>query len=108
MTLELSTKEEVVELLNNILPKPLPKSTIYIPDKSMKDILNEYGVMAQQIMAPQASQEELDTIGHLLDRLEEIEIYLNSPSDKDEKEKEDSKVEMTAIMDRLDMMIEKV
>ena len=107
--MNLMSKERVKELLKQILPKPAPtKSTIYIPDKSMKDILNEYGVMAQQIMAPQASQEELDTIGHLLDRLEEIEIYLNSPSDKDEKEKEDSKVEMTAIMDRLDMMIEKV
>ena len=104
------SNEDVKEFLNQILPKPAPTiSTIYLPpDKPMSEILQEYGMMATQIMAPQASQEELDTIGHLLDRLEEIEIFINSPSEKDEKEMTDSKVEMTAIMDRLDLMIEKV
>ena len=108
-SMNLMSKERVKELLKQILPKPAStKSTIYIPDKPMSYILQEYGQVTQAVMAPHASQDELDEIGRLLDRLEEIEIYMNSPSEKDEKELKDSKVEMTAIMDRLDVMVEKV
>ena len=54
-----------------------------------------------------ASQEELDELGLLLDRLDELEIYYNSPSISKE-EKEDTWTEMESVMERIDIYVEKV
>lgn len=54
-----------------------------------------------------ASQEELDELGLLLDRLDELEVYYNSPSISKE-EKEDTWTEMESVMERIDIYVEKV
>jgi hypothetical protein len=50
-----------------------------------------------------ASQDELDEIGRLLDRLEECEIFLDSnPTLSDRK---DTTAEMDSLMDRIDALM---
>lgn len=71
------------------------------------NIIEEY----QQIVGPApsmyASQDELDQIGLLLDRLEELEIYFNAPSiTRDQKQ--DTWTEMETVMDRMNLLMEKV
>jgi len=52
------------------------------------------------------SQEELDVLGKLLDRLEEVEIYLDTNLSR--QERRDSMVEFETLTDRISTMIEKV
>jgi hypothetical protein len=54
----------------------------------------------------QATQDDLDTLGLLLDRLEEIEIYLES--DPPESDRVDTLVEFEALTDRIQLLIDKV
>jgi hypothetical protein len=53
-----------------------------------------------------ASQEELDQIGLLLDRLEELEIYLDTNLCR--KERADALAEFETLTDRITTLIEKV
>ena len=52
------------------------------------------------------SQDELDDLALMLDRLEELEIFYNAPSIS-EHEKQDTMIEMQALMDRIDHYVEK-
>lgn len=67
------------------------------------NLLQEY----KEIMGPppsiggRASQDELDELGLLLDRLEELEIYFNAPSiSRDDKQ--DTWIEMESVMEKID------
>jgi hypothetical protein len=54
-----------------------------------------------------ASQDELDELGLLLDRLDELEVYMDSPSiTRDQKH--DTWIEMESVMDRMDYYMNKV
>ena len=57
-------------------------------------------------VSSQATQQDLDTLGLLLDRLEEIEIYLET--DIAETDRVDTLVEFEAITDRINLLMEKV
>lgn len=53
-----------------------------------------------------ATQEELDQLGLLLDRLEELEIYLET--NLSAKDRRDAEVEFDSLTDRIDVLVEKV
>jgi D-serine deaminase-like pyridoxal phosphate-dependent protein len=57
-------------------------------------------------VSSRATQQDLDTLGLLLDRLEEIEIYLET--DIAETDRVDTLVEFDAITDRIGLLMEKV
>ena len=71
-------------------------------------LLNDY----QEIMGPPptiggCSQDELDELGHLLDRLEELEIFFEAPSiTRDQKQ--DTWIEMESVMEKIDYYMYKV
>jgi hypothetical protein len=54
----------------------------------------------------QATQDDLDTLGLLLDRLEEVEIFLDS--DCSAQDRKDAEVEFNSLTDRIDALVEKV
>ena len=54
----------------------------------------------------QATQDDLDTLGLLLDRLEEVEIFLDS--DCSAQDRKDAEVEFNSLTDRIDVLVEKV
>ena len=54
-----------------------------------------------------ATQDELDQIGFLLDRLEELEIFIEKPSITAE-EYDLASIEMNSVMDRMDLLMEKL
>jgi hypothetical protein len=71
----------------------------------MSDLQELYGLCGCGVSS-RATQEDLDTLGHLLDRLEEIEIFLESePSEAD---RVDTLVEFETITDRINLLVEKV
>ena len=53
-----------------------------------------------------ASQEELDQLGLLLDRLEQVEVFLDT--DCSCKDRRDSEAELTYLTDRISTFVEKV
>lgn len=53
-----------------------------------------------------ASQEHLDELGLMLDRLEELEIYMDTNLSR--KDRADALVEFDSLTDRISMMIEHV
>jgi hypothetical protein len=53
-----------------------------------------------------ASQEELDLLGELLDRLEELEIYLDSTLTASQRK--DALAEFETLTDRISTLVEKV
>jgi len=53
-----------------------------------------------------ASQEELDVLGELLDRLEELEIYLDSTLTPSQRK--DALAEFDTLTDRISTLVEKV
>ena len=57
-------------------------------------------------VSSRATQQDLDTLGLLLDRLEEIEIYLET--DIAETDRVDTLVEFEAVTDRINLLMEKV
>jgi len=68
--------------------------------------LNElYGLCGCGV-STRATQQDLDTLGLLLDRLEEIEIYLET--DIAETDRVDTLVEFEAVTDRINLLMEKV
>ena len=59
------------------------------------------------VLPGMASQEHLDEIGHLLDNLERVEIYMESPQcTRDEYD--DCKLERDSLVDRIHLMCEDV
>jgi hypothetical protein len=58
------------------------------------------------VSVERASQEELDELGLLLDRLEELEIYLETNLSR--QERRDAEVEFDSLTDRIDALVEKV
>ena len=68
--------------------------------------LNELYSLCGCGVSSHASQQELDTLGLLLDRLEEIEIYLET--DIAETDRVDTLVEFEAVTDRINLLMEKV
>jgi len=54
-----------------------------------------------------ATQDELDEIGRLLDRLEECEIFIEKPSITPD-EYDHTSIEMQSLFDRLDALIERI
>jgi len=53
-----------------------------------------------------ASQDELDELGLLLDRLEEVEIYLDSTLTTSQRK--DALAEFETLTDRISLLVEKV
>lgn len=60
----------------------------------------------QGIPALYLSQDELDETGHLLDKLEDLEVYFNAPSIS-EQERQDTWTEMESVMERVSMYAER-
>lgn len=56
--------------------------------------------------AGRASQQQLDELGLLLDRLEEVEIYLDTNLSR--KERADAEAELWSLTDRVDAYMELV
>ena len=72
----------------------------------MPELSELYALCSSHREAGRASQEELDEIGRLLDRLEECEIFLDSnPTLSDRK---DTTAEMESLMDRIDALIARI
>jgi hypothetical protein len=68
---------------------------------------NIYDLMSQATAAAgQMPQEELDVLGKMLDRLEEVEIYLDTNLSR--KERFDALVEFNTLTDRISAMIDRV
>jgi len=68
--------------------------------------LNELYQLCNSGVSIRASQEELDELGLLLDRLEEVEIYLDSTLSTSQRK--DALAEFESLTDRIDLLIEKV
>ena len=69
----------------------------------MTTLADLYSLVSSHQQAGRATQEQLDEIGRLLDRLEECEIYLDSnPTLSDRK---DTTAEMDSLMDRIDSLM---
>ena len=58
------------------------------------------------VSVERASQQELDELGLLLDRLEEVEIYLETNISR--QERKDAEAELWSLTDRIDVLVEKV
>ena len=68
---------------------------------------NIYDLMSQATsVAGQMDQEELDVLGELLDRLEEVEIHLDTNLSR--KERADTLTEFHTLTDRISLLIERV
>lgn len=73
------------------------------------NLIQEYNEIMGPVptIAGHASQEELDELGLLLDRLEELEIFFEAPSiSRDEKQ--DTWTEMESVMEKIDYYMRKV
>ena len=69
----------------------------------MTTLADLYSLASSHQQAGRATQEQLDEIGRMLDRLEECEIYLDSnPTLSDRK---DTTAEMDSLMDRIDALM---
>lgn len=64
-------------------------------------------IVGTPVIKQRASQEELDQIGLLLDRLEELEIYMDSPNISS-KNFDDSQAEIDSINDQMSILLELV
>ena len=70
-------------------------------------LANVYELCSQAgAAATRMDQEELDVLGKMLDRLEEVEIFLDTNLSR--KERFDALVEFNTLTDRISTMIEKV
>jgi enamine deaminase RidA (YjgF/YER057c/UK114 family) len=58
------------------------------------------------VSVERASQEELDELGLLLDRLEQVEIYLDSTLTTSQRK--DALAEFDTLTDRINLLVEKV
>ena len=70
-------------------------------------LANVFDLMSQATsVAGQMPQEELDQLGKMLDRLEELEIYLDTNLSR--KERFDTLAEFDTLTSRISAMIERV
>ena len=58
------------------------------------------------VSVERASQDELDLLGLLLDRLEEVEAFLETNCST--QDRKDSEAELWSLTDRIDLLVEKV
>lgn len=71
----------------------------------MQTLIESYNEIVGPPRPPHATQEELDQLGHLLDRLELVEAYTDSSSCTYE-ENEECQVEIRTLCDRIDVLME--
>ena len=70
-------------------------------------LANVFDLMSQATsVAGQMPQEELDVLGRLLDRCEELELWLETNLSR--KERRDAEVELESVTDRIHHMVERV
>ena len=70
-------------------------------------LANVFDLMSQATsVAGQMPQEELDQLGLLLDRCEQLEIWLDTNLSR--QERRDAEVEFESVTDRISAMIERV
>jgi enamine deaminase RidA (YjgF/YER057c/UK114 family) len=72
----------------------------------MTTTLQELYQLCNSGVSVRASQDELDELGLLLDRLEEVEIYLDSTLTTSQRK--DALAEFDTLTDRINLLVEKV
>lgn len=70
-------------------------------------LIDQYNEIVGAPVSPFATQDELDQIGHLLDEMERVEVYMESDSCTSD-EYDECHLERLFLADQLDYLIAKV
>ena len=72
----------------------------------MTTLADLYSLVSSHQQAGRATQEQLDEIGLLLDRLEVVEAFLDTNCSY--QDRRDAEVEFNCLTDRIDLLVENV